>query len=461
MGVDRAFVDVTEGRRKFMRKGIASILTALCLMGLAGCAGGEKNVGTKETADTPTLVAEDLKQGNDTIFNMGKGYYYYSKTQHGFRYADSATGNDLYLCNKPECRHDGNEFCVATNGKYGINHVGMYGGRIFATAIEATDTQFKFHLLSIALDGSVLNEEVTYLTLENSGMLPALHVDKTQLYIHRNVALIPVWLVGSDETGLVQSYGTAVVNLDTKEVTYLDEEPFSPENQEIAEITAYGDYFYYCRAEKKKTTLYRYNIKDGTEEEHKLMVGFKGNYAVLDENTIVYTKSSNEVLCVYHRETGENEEKVNLKRWKKWYFNGVADEDEEAYDAADIKTDGEYLYVMESGRTILHIDGDINVTENLHETGTSEEAYVHVFDKEWNEVTAVDMAEVMAFATEVRTETQELYLKYNRMMYFEKDKVFCVLPNANNTEESYVYVCKREDFLSGNPQFELAYKREK
>ncbi len=440
------------------------LFVGVCLLAaavLAGCAGDGKNAGIKEKEDAPVLVSEDFNPGNGNIFKTDKGYYYHSHSLGGFRYVDSATGNDLYLCNKPECRHDGNEFCVATNDRYGIDHVGMYGGRIFATAIEATETQFKFHLLSIALDGSVLNEEVTYLTMEKTGVLPAYHVDKTQIYIHRNVALIPVWMIGADGTETTQFFGTAVVNLDTKEVTWLDEEPFSPDNPEISKITAYGDYFYYCRAEKKKTILYRYNIKDGAEEEHKLMVGFKGNYAVLDENTIVYTKSNNKVLCVYHRETGENEEKVNLKRWKKWYYNGVANEQEESYDAADIKTDGEYLYVLESGRTIPHNDGSVNVTGELNVTGYSEEAYVHVFDREWNEVTAVDMAEAMAFVKEVRDETQELYLKYNRQMYFEKEKVFCVLPNANNTAESYVYVCKRADFLSGNPQFELAYKREK
>ena len=432
-------------------------LGSVCLLAvtvLAGCA--DKNEGEKQTGDMPALVAEDFSRGNNIIFANGNGYYYYSDTYQGFRYADSTTGNDLYLCNKPECRHDGNEFCVATNEKYSIDRVGMYGGRIFATAIETTDTQHKFQLLSIALDGSALNEEVTYLTIEKTGVMPAMHVDKTQIYIHRNVAMIPVWMIGADGTETTQYFGTAIVNLDTKEVSYLDEEPYSTENTEIAEITAYGDYFYYCRAGKKKTILYRYNIKDGTEEEHKLLVGFKGNYAVIDDDTIVYTKTNNKNLCVFHRRTGENEEKLDLKRWKVlWYQDGVANGYDQGYEAIDLKTDGEYLYVVESGRRIQHEDGDYNVT------GYSEEAYVHVFDKELNEVTAVDMADVMAFATEVRDETKDYYLKYNRQMYFEKDKVYCVLPNENNTAESYVYVCGREDFLTGKPQFELAYKKEK
>ena len=431
-------------------------LASVCLSvaALAGCAG--KSEEEKQTGNKQALVAEDFNRGNNTVFHKGEGYYYYSNTYRGFRYADSAAGNDLYLCNKPECRHDGNEFCVATNEKYSIDRVGMYGGRIFATAIETTDTQHKFQLLSIALDGSALNEEVTYLTIEKTGVMPAMHVDKTQIYIHRNVAMIPVWMIGADGTETTQLYGTAIVNLDTKEVTYLDEEPYSAGNAEISEITAYGDYFYYCRAGKKKTILYRYNIKDGTEEEHKLLVGFKGNYAVIDDDTIVYTKTNNKNLCVFHRRTGENEEKLDLKRWKVlWYQDGVANGYDQGYEAIDLKTDGEYLYVMEEEWRIQHED------EEYNPIGSSEEAYVHVLDREFKEVAAVDMAEVMAFAKEVRDETQDFYRKYNRKMYFEKDKVYCVLPNENNTAESYVYVCKREDFLSGNPKFELAYKREK
>ena len=186
------------------------------------------------------------------------------------------------------------------------------------------------------------------------------------------------------------------------------------------------------------------------------MVGFKGNYAVLDENTIVYTKSNNKVLCVFHRETGENEEKVNLRRWQViWYQGEVANGFDQGYEAIDLKTDGEYLYVMEKEWRTWYED------EEYNPIGSSEEAYVHVFDREFNEVAAVDMAEAMVFAKEVRDETQDFYRKYNRKMYFEKDKVYCVLPNENNTAESYVYVVKREDFLSGKPQFELAYKREK
>ena len=407
-------------------------LVGLCLLVmtvLAGCAG--KGGEVKQTGDAPVLVSENLKPGNDTVFATEKGYYYYSYTQNGFRYTDRATGKDMYLCNKPECRHDGNEFCVATNGKYNIERVGMYSGQIFATAIEVTDTQYRYHLLSLALDGSVLNEHVTYLTLEKMGVIPAKHIDGSQLYIHRNVAMIPLWLVGDDGTETTQYFGTAIINLETREVTYLDEEPFSTENEKVTDITAHGDYFYYCRKEGKKTVLHRYNIKDGTDETHKLLVGFKGNYVVRDDNTIVYTKTDDKTLCVYHRETGENEEKVILERYQTVHYqDGSSEEKSVAYTASNLKTDGEHIYVKET--------------------------YLHVFNRELKEIATINMAEDISFEEVTQTENQEeASMSYGRYLYYEDDVVYCVVPDENNNRKEYVFQCTKEVFLSGKPEFKF------
>lgn len=431
-----------------------SVLLGVTVLVLLGCAGCKKEPEGEMNQKALVVTSEDLKQGNDTIFNTEKGYYYHSDSMSGFRYVDSATGKEMYLCNKPECRHDGNEFCVATNNKYSIERVGMYGGQIFATAIEVTDTQYRYHLLSLALDGSVLNEYVTYLTLEKTNVIPSRHIDGSGMYIHRNVAMLPLLLVGDDGTETTQFHGTAIINLDTREVTYLDEEPFSVENEKIFDISAYGDYFYYCRKEGKKTVLHRYNIKDGTDETHKLLVGFQGKYAVMDNNTVVYTKSDNDSLCVYHRETGENEEKVFLKRHQTIYYkNGSSQEKDEAYNAVEMKTDGEYLYVRE----------DYKRRSRFNESGevidTWDEAYVHVFDRELKEVATVNMPEVIAIEKGSGTENGATHYMSNKLyVYFEDDAVYCAVPNENDRREETIYKCTREAFLSGKPEFELGCK---
>ncbi len=437
-----------------MRKGMAVLLLALCMTVLTGCGEKEKKTDAqeKEFENVPVLAEEDFKPGNATVFQTEKGYYYYGAREPGFRYYDIATGKDMYLCNKPECRHDGNEFCVATNDKYVIERGGMYGDRLFATAIEETDTQFLFHLISVAPDGSELNEYVNYLTIEKTGVIPGSHMGGNQLFLHRNVALIPLGLMGDDGTGTTKYYGAAVIRLDTKEVTYLDEEPFSVEYEQVTDITAHGDYFYYCRKEGKKTVLHRYNIKDGSDEGHKLLVGFKGNYIVQDENTIVYTKSGNYELCVFHRETGQNEEKVKLTRQQKViYSDGVLGEQDGLYDAVDIKTDGEYIYVRDQYARMVQHD------ENYNEVAAWEEAYIQIFDRELKEVACFNMAEVMKeYAKELRSDTDEFYSYFTREMYYEKDAVYCVLHNVRDTSGDPVYRCTRESFLSGEPEFELA-----
>ena len=70
-----------------------------------------------------------------------KGYYYYSYTDRGLRYYDFSTQKDIFLCNKPECLHDGNAFCVATNRKYGKIDYVLYGDRIYMSAFELDENE--------------------------------------------------------------------------------------------------------------------------------------------------------------------------------------------------------------------------------------------------------------------------------------------------------------------------------
>ena len=436
-------------RKNFARIVCIGVAAAM----LAGCTGGgpgDKEQPGKTDRDSLTFVSEDYKPGNATVMKTEQGYYYYSDSEKGFRYYDPATGKDMFLCNKPECRHDGNEFCAATNDKYVIDRVTLYGGKLFATAIEQTETQILYHLLAIALDGSELDEVVTYLTLEKTGVEPAIIFGERELYLHRNMAMVPM-LLTENENGY---HGTAIINLDTKEVTYLDEEPVAVTNAERTDMTAYGDFFYYCQKEGKKTVLHRYNITDGTDETHKLLVGFQGNYVVQDDNTVVYTKSDNRILCVYHRETGENEEKLPLKRLKRVCNTEctVTWEMEGAYEALELKTDGNYIYVKEpSARNPL-----FNDTFNLDEGW--DESYIHVFDKELTEVATVNMAEAMAFAKEAGLEKEE-DVDFHRMrhLYFDDDTVYVVSPKAGDYSKSCVYECSKEEFLTGEPQFEYIF----
>ena len=174
-----------------------------------------------------------------------KGFYHYNvNTEKGFRYYDVATGNAMYLCNKPECRHDGSEFCVATNDRYVILSFQLYSGLLFAYAMEETDTQYLFKLLAVELDGSGMNEVATVKELEKTGV--DMQINNCGMLIHRNTALFEV-NVTSTEAEKARYYGGAFMDINTGEVSWLDEEPFGADNIEITEISGYGDWIYFCR----------------------------------------------------------------------------------------------------------------------------------------------------------------------------------------------------------------------
>ena len=125
-----------------LKRILAAVVTAGLLLSLIG--------GGKEK-----LVSEDLQRGNsrnievNSIMKTDKGFYY---SQGGMEklslyYYDSANGKSMYLCNKPECRHEGDEFCAATSDKYYAMETVMYSGSLYVAAVEETETAYKYKLL--------------------------------------------------------------------------------------------------------------------------------------------------------------------------------------------------------------------------------------------------------------------------------------------------------------------------
>ena len=107
-------------RKIFLCLASVVLLVSAALAGCAGKSGEEKQIG-----DMPALVAEDLKQGNDTIFYMGDGYYYYSDSHRGFRHACKTSGQ-LRTVYSPECGPDSG---VAGRGRWdGLDAELRYSG---------------------------------------------------------------------------------------------------------------------------------------------------------------------------------------------------------------------------------------------------------------------------------------------------------------------------------------------
>lgn len=445
---------MAKGRRKQVVLG----LLMLSMVALAGCAkekageeDGKKNVGIRRE-----LEPLDYNRGyasaadGQMVMVTENGYYYYNTREFsganetmGLRYVDAETGTDIFLCNKPECRHDGNQFCSATNKKYEISATFLYGDRIYAVATEETDTQYLQKLLSVTLDGSELNEELTIYTLEKTG--GKWFGNCYGFLIHRNTAIIGF---GFSAAEVEPKRGTAIVDLNTGDVVYLDEEPLSEENIGVNNLNACGDTIYYCKKEGKKNVLYRYHITDGTVDSCKLLAGFNQKYAVLDEDTIVYMKSSGRAICVYRPSTGENTEHRLLKTEISYDEDGKGIEKSVEYEAHGVKTDGTYLYVSQQMATFREFGRDFHFI-------------IHVFDRNLNEIAVVDMGPLLeTFQTDTGEEVVADAAYWREIgeyvMYLGEDIYFLSYIMGTNLNY-YVHHCKRNDLLAGNPQLEFVF----
>lgn len=365
------------------------VLLLLCAVCLAGCKKQENP--EKEPASKVLYAAEDYMQGPRAIKATDKGFYHYNANEEkGFRYYDVATGNTMYLCNKPECRHDGNEFCVATNGRYEILSFQLYSGLLFAYAMEETDTQYLFKLLAVELDGSGMNEVAMVKELEKTGV--DMQVNNCGMVIHRNTALFEV-NVTSTEAEKTRYYGVAFMDINTGEIFWLDEEPFGKDNLEITEISGYGDWIYYCRKEGKKIWLHRYHITEKTDEACKLLVGFDYDYVVQDEDTVLYLLKSGTELYSYRFSTGENKEVFRFERTVDYYYqnNGEKGKTEKLKKTAvgKLYTDGEYFYAKEP---VYRLE---NEDENKIYYSGMDDACIYVLNRELELITIVDMMDTL------------------------------------------------------------------
>lgn len=468
-----------------MRKAIVLGLTVLGLMGLAGCNKKPENNPEKETG----FVSEDYYQGNtskympEAMMVTEKGYYYYSEEYRGFRYFDNATGKEMYLCNKPECKHDGNAFCAATNDRYAVLDCCLYSNHILAYVIEVTDTQQLFKVLSIAVDGSELSEVATVMALERT--MEKDPMVGGRFYVHRNRVLLTMWSKGEEKLVDMNRYGTALLNLDTGEVSYLDEQAMAAENQELTDVKGYGDYFWFCRlggGKGKTKIVHRYHITEGTEESFSFLLGFTGDYVIVDENRIAYLRKDKDVLCVHRCDTGENEEKRFVtrrvyqygedgtpetesfaqtglseeeirRRWENKEFIGALTRPKEYrignYPMA-VMADEEYVYVPMSRRHIVLSD-DLTFSFCRNDYG-----WIRVFDRDLNEIAQIDVLSALEAAKPEGVEWNAEYCTVN--MRYMGEKIYFEMQSKENKSEWYVFQCDREGFLEEEPEFTFVYR---
>lgn len=454
-----------------MRKGILLFLSLLCIAGTMGC-GAKKNekqevtysskqesVTEATSQDDPeeegrgSFIAEDAIQGNSSVIKIGNRYVYYSPEKKGICYTDKVTGEEAYLCNKAECSHDGKETCVATDKRYEIQELRLYNGKVFANIVEETAAKYLFKLLVIEPDGSEVQELVTYLETEKAGRVP---VQSESFQIHRNKAILPVEIKG---TGGEAEYGLAIVDLNTRVVTYPDIEPLSVNNPKTGDIKGYRDYLFYCRPVGKRTLLYRYRITDGQTDTHEMLPSFGGVYGLLDENRVLYLmckengKRKGYEFCVHYLSSGKNEVVKQLTRTYSMGWNSMIEGKprEIVYPAEWMTLDDTYIYVAESA-TIGTMDDIVLFTSK-----EVIQMNVHVYDRNLSMVATVDFGTVLENIIPKIGQYKEAVARNHCNLSFFEEEVYCTITLP---EGDVVCKCSREEFLTGKPEFELVIKEQ-
>ena len=406
-------------RLKRMLTGMA--FTMMILMS-AGC-GEEK------------IISEDYQIGNshhryaNAVMKTDTGFYY-SQGDYGWlslHYYDAANGKNMYLCNKPECRHEGDEFCVATSEKYMVFDTILYSNCLYINVIEPTDSAYEYKLLRASLDGSSLEEVVTYLTVNKVEINP----DTNPMIIHRNKAFLP-YVVKNVNNQQIGYNGVAIYDLETGEVTYLGDKE-GDLKVEKTNFCGYGDYMYFVTAEKYKKRLCRYSYADGSVEELLLERNFTGDYAIYDDDTIYFMRGNSE-LFIHNPKTGENTS-VSVEEW---YGIRTGENSSSRSGFCDLVSDGKYLYIGENG--FLKSFSTTSVWIGGMEDGS---------DLDFMEISILDGEGNLV--NEIRFSPKDV-LGYREcfLLHFCGETIYMQTPKM-------MYECTREDFVAGEPEFKEVY----
>ncbi len=417
-----------------MKKKIKYYMVLLALLfALTGC-------GKEEIPILDYVRTNPATTGMSMIMKSDTGYYYgtVSGREMELHYYDVESGQNIYLCSKPECRHDGDAFCTATNNKYHVNSVYLYGDSLYLAVVEETKEEYLYKVVRVSGDGSELSEVITYMTVNKSSMV-ALYGGEPAI-IHRGVMVLPYRLCGTAdvENGVT---GTYLYNLITEELTQLPEIEYTKLTTGRERFTGFGDYIYFNTRIDRTNTLSRYCITDGTVEDMELSRTYAGIYEVMDEDTIFYTWTQYR-LYEYKISTKTNTQYDNVLLEVTERFPDGEPKRTEYINMSDMITDGTYLYV---GEFLEFRDSvDVLVGSYVREDGVTSMILpsVYVFDRERNLVASV-----------------EIYIQdLNAREYFSlsilDDVVYVKTTSA-------VFTCPLEEFLKGGrPTFERLYTHE-
>lgn len=292
-------------------KRTTSIILALCAaLSLTGCGGSKTEYpdyisgNPSDIFGNPIMETEDGFYMNLDSFRLSLCYY------------DKATGKAVYLCAKPECQHDGNEYCTATKkGVYYDGNICKSGEYVYYSTSEYVEEDGKeyFRLMRVKADGTEFTELCTYQTTMSDGMMHGISAEDygRAMAVHRGYAIVP--FKDFDLPTLMSDYTPNTMIIDIRNGSY--KKLPSPDTDLTETQYGQGDYFlyedwlYYTISMENSNnfkSLYRYDLKNGVTEKVDISVKFT-SYAVIGGCIYYTTPTKNETpskLWRYEPESG-------------------------------------------------------------------------------------------------------------------------------------------------------------
>ncbi len=309
----------TEKKNRIRKPLLAAGLAAAALLLTAGgitAAVAMRNHNLTRQNSTPDVTEQDdlfvLTDQTDQpcmrgIAKTETGIYFLSRSG-GMMYYDSESGEALYLCAKPNCLHDGNEYCVATTDAYRIRSAPVYlDGYIYAAAEKRSDEgQISAVLLRYEPDGTAVKEVCgvySGVTETENSLLQG----NAELVAHRGV----IWIRYSYEQ-FIYSEGIGAVNAVNTEqfhawrlaafdpgsglVRVLQEtEPTSGLYHPAGNLHGSGDYVYYSKEDSEWDDqtgkgIFRIHCDTGEIEQLLDIKGIQDFTLTPDGKTLIFWK---------------------------------------------------------------------------------------------------------------------------------------------------------------------------
>lgn len=348
-----------------MKKLISAVLTVLMLLNLSACSGG-----TQRVSQTEECIPSNMNMSWESSIMENESGYYYNFSFDGtymLRYFDKSSKEDIFCCNKPECAHDGNQFCAATSNDFFVSSSAMYDGAIYSFAYEENNGTLKMKLLRTEPDGTARSEVCTFLSLKNSGCPFADFMDG--IILHRGRAFIDYSYCYTNSDGMgvgLLHYGKMMIDLSTGEYSEIPL-PCGIAREDILytarDSRLDGDWLYniICTDEQGTVhcSLYRWNFITG--ESEKLDIPDEFSSYTVNDGIVYYTTADMTNKCVqiyrWYPENGKREKFTQPVFEKSIIETSIAGPNN---DQPEVTTDREYIYYVDYGlASVISNDPDL------------------------------------------------------------------------------------------------------